>query len=91
MELDSYVEEKLRFAKAELKGSPNRGKLEHVVLRTFIAVQESDLPDPLQARYSAAREVLLRHGKLGSDAFSQLTDEEVSQVWRALQEVCRSV
>jgi hypothetical protein len=91
MELDSYVEEKLRLAGAKLKGSPNRRKLEHVVLRTLIAVQEADLPVPLQAHYSAAREVVLRHGKLGSDAFSQLTDEEVGQVWRALKEVCRSV
>lgn len=86
--MESYVREKLSLASAELAGSPNRKKLQHVVARTLIAINASDLPDHVRARYEEAREILLQNGKLSSDTVSQLTDAQVRQVWRALQEVC---
>jgi hypothetical protein len=82
----SYAEEKLRLAAGELKGSPNRKKLHHVVLRTLVAVNESDFPDHLRPKYEAIRSMLLREGRL---SVSRLSAEEVRQVWRRLRELCR--
>ncbi len=89
--MDSYTEEKLSLAAGELKGTPNRKKLQHVIGRTLVAVFEKDIPEDLRSKFTEIRSVLLRQGKISDTTVTNLSDEEFRQVWRGLQELCNEV